>query len=190
MDQKKWETMDNVKIYYRRLVVFCALFLLSIRGVYAQSSLEESVHLVLDCVVDVALEPLIESRLSENYILVFKTERSCIPCYKDMKHHFEQNYPNHQVFVVVIMEEQYLYIDREVSSIMNYYPDPTAFLFLFKNEEALVCSPEKTPSLIYDWILSPSPFYVIKTGDHLKLVDSNSTIEFIENKELYYNDVK
>lgn len=190
MDQKKWETMDNVKIYYKRLIVLWAFLLLPILKTNAKSILQESVDIVLNCAVDINLKQIIANNLSENYILLFKTERSCIPCYKDMKEHYESNYPDHQVFVVIIMEEDYLQIDREITSIRKYYPDPTAFLLLFKNNDALDCGPKNLAVLIDKWIFSPSPFFVIKTDEKLKLIDSDATIEFIENKELYLKDIR
>lgn len=180
--------MDNVKIYYRRLVFFCALFFFSIRGVDAQNTLEESVDLIFQCAVDINLASLTEKSLPEQYILLFKTDRSCIPCYKQLQTHFEEVYPEYDVFIVIIMEEVYLNIDREVASIRNYYPHPTDFILLFKEEEALVCDSSNYNHWIKEWVVSPSPYFLVSTGGRLEWFGLDATMDIV--KERGYTDIE
>lgn len=182
--------MDNVKIYIKKLIRVFVFICFSANITVANTSLKKVLAFIHSCAVDIDLENVAAPDYTAKTIYVFKTDKSCIPCYKDMKEHFEDKYPEHVVVLVIIMEENYMYIQPEVTNVLQYYPGLKNFYFLFKNKEEYICELPIENAILLDWLTSPSPFFIVQSKEEIILSNSEETVQYIEDKDLYEQTMK
>lgn len=174
--------MVYVQVYFKRLISLILLLSFFFHLANAQDDLKETLNQSINCLVDLDLEQVTNEPFKDDYILLFKTEQSCIPCYREMKEHFEENYPDHPVYIVFIMDENYFKIEGELSAVRTYYPHPTNFFFLFKEEGALKCESGKNLGLTKEWISSPSPYFLVVTAGDLEWFGLEETMEIVKER--------
>lgn len=103
--------------------------------------------------------------LEENTIYLFNSDKSCIPCYKDVEQYIHQNFKNYSVNIILIMEENILVVDQQMASIDQFYKEKKDFFFLFYPTEY-----NRKNKIIPIFNNTPSPF--------LYEVDNNKAVSF------------
>ena len=123
------------------------------------------------------------SSFDENAIFVFKTEKSCLPCYKQMEQYFDNHYPEYNVYIVIIMPEEILRINSEIQHMSQVYKNYEDVYFLFYEQKTnhLVTANKAIGSKeIIKLFDSPSPFFVIKNKDDFEVFDFKRTKEIVD----------